>query len=197
MSAALLTPPAAGDPPRKRFTRTEVERLLDRGFFEGQRCELINGDLIDKLGQKPAHAIALHLCLAWLIQLFGGERVWVQAPIEAGAPDRERSVPEPDLAVLSETARHYAGRLPNGSELLLVIEIADATARFDAGVKRDLYARAGVREYWVLDVAARRMLMHRNLAGGVYTDFIAVPEHQRIAPQAMADRSLQVSELLP
>ena len=61
MSAALLFPfdTANETLPRKKFTRQEVEHLTAEGFFEGQRYELIDGDLIDKMGQKPPHAVAI------------------------------------------------------------------------------------------------------------------------------------------
>jgi hypothetical protein len=82
MSAAHLLPPATiEEPRRKRFARSEVESMLELGLFEGQRYELIEGDLIDKMGQHPPHAYAIRLVVAWLVRFFGIERVRVQLPI--------------------------------------------------------------------------------------------------------------------
>src|ERR1044071_9184756 len=99
MSAALVLPQqdAPEGLPRKRFTREDVDRLTEAGVFEGQRYELIDGDLIDKMGQKPAHAFAIRRIHEWLARLFGADRVQMQLPIEAGGPDRNTSLPEPDL----------------------------------------------------------------------------------------------------
>ena len=118
MSAAHLLPPLTiHEPRRKRFTRAEVQRLLEGGLFEGQRYELIEGDLIDKMGQHPPHAYAIRLVVAWLARIFGFERVQIQLPIEVAPEDRERSSPEPDVAVLAEAKVEYQRRHPRGDEL--------------------------------------------------------------------------------
>jgi Uma2 family endonuclease len=188
MSAVTL------QPPRKRFTRSEVEQMLDAGLFAGQRFELIEGDLIDKMGQNPPHSEALRLLHEWLTKVFGVERIQVQQPIEAAASERERSLPEPDFSVLVERKKDYGRRHPRGDELLLAIEVADTTARYDATLKRDLYARAGVPEYWVLDISGRRLIVHRNLSQGKFEQIESVPENSVVSAGGM---QIPVSELLP
>src|SRR6266436_6727361 len=116
MSAASLPPfPTTAEAlPRKRFTRDEVERYVEAGFFDGQRFEIIDGDLLDKMGQKPPHAMGIRLIQAWLTKMgqnppnamgigltrvclqriLGGDRVQSQLPIETAGADRERSLPE-------------------------------------------------------------------------------------------------------
>jgi Uma2 family endonuclease len=187
MSAATL------QPPRKRFTRTEVEQMLDAGLFAGQRFELIDGDLIDKMGQNPPHSYALRLLLAWLVKIFGVERIQVQQPIEAAVAERERSLPEPDFAVIAELKEDYTKRHPRGDELLLAIEVADTTARYDATLKRDMYARAGVPEYWVLDIGGRRLIVHRHPSGGAFEQIDSLSESASVLAGGM---QIPVSELL-
>src|SRR5438874_9845381 len=115
MSAANLLPPTTIDEPRrKRFTRSEVQRMLEGGMFDGQRYELIEGDLIDKMGQSPPHASTIRLVLTWLAGRLGVRRVLVQLPIEVAPEDRERSWPEPDVAVLREFKSEYGVRHPRG-----------------------------------------------------------------------------------
>jgi Uma2 family endonuclease len=165
MPVAIVENSVAGPPlPRKRFTRSEVEAMMDAGVLEG-RLELIDGDLIDKMGQNPRHMSAIQRLLEILSGLFGLARVRVQGPMEAGTADREKSVPEPDLAVVKEAKADYRERHPDGSEMTLVVEVADTTIRPDLIRKRDLYASAGVQEYWVLDLSDRRLVVHRNLQG--------------------------------
>src|SRR5579862_2503414 len=98
----LLPSEVSSEAPRKRFTRAEVECLIDTGFFVGQRYELIDGDLIDKMGQKPPHAFTIGRVLHCLANFVDTGRIQIQLPIETAGEDRERSVPEPDLAVLRE-----------------------------------------------------------------------------------------------
>ncbi len=118
------------------------------GLFAGQRYELIDGDLIDKLGQKPPHADAIQLLLELLAGVFGLRRIRVQFPLEVAAGDRRYYFPEPDLSVRDSSKFTPGKRHPRGDELVLVVEVADTTLKGDLTIKRDLYARAGVPEYW-------------------------------------------------
>jgi Uma2 family endonuclease len=180
-------------PPRKRFTRDEVEQMLHAGIFVGQRLELIDGELIDKMGQDPPHSHTLRIVHAWLIKIFG-ERTQMQQPIEAGAADRQRSLPEPDFSILAEFKDDYRRRHPRGDELLLSIEVADTSLRFDSTVKRDLYARAGIPEYWVLDINARRLIVHKNPVEGKFQEVITLPENASVS---IGGAQITVSQLLP
>src|SRR5262245_34241147 len=102
--------------PHKKFTRDEVNRMLETDIFAGQRFDLIDGELIDKMGQGPRHANGVRLVMMLLARAFGIERIIVQAPIEAGPRDREWSQPEPDVAVLASQGR-FPSRHPEGTEL--------------------------------------------------------------------------------
>lgn len=168
--------------------------MLGAGLFAGQRFELIDGDLIDKMGQNPPHASAIRFLLMSLIRIFGAERILVQLPIEAAAAEQERSLPEPDLSVLVEPKVDYGRRHPRGDELLLAIEVADTTAQYDATTKRDMYARAGVPEYWVLDIGAPRLIVHRHPGGGTFERIESLPES---AIASAGGVQIPISELLP
>jgi len=199
MSAASLPPfPTTAEAlPRKRFTRDEVERYVEAGFFDGQRFELIDGDLLDKIGQKPPHAMGIRLIQAWLLRIVGGDRVQSQLPIEAAGVDRERSLPEPDVAVLAESKPEYHNeRHPRGDELLLVVEVSDTTAAFDLSRKAVLYANAGVPEYWVLDLTRRVLVVHRQPAGPTYRLRQLFSEADTVSMEGGAE-TVRVSELLP
>jgi Uma2 family endonuclease len=173
--------------------------MLDSGIFAGQRFELIDGELIDKMGQKPPHASTIQRCLELLAAIFGLARVRVQMPIEAGPADRESSVPEPDIAVLAEAKPDFSQRHPNGRELTLLIEVADTTLRHDAIRKRDLYVRAGVPEYWVLDIKGRRLIVHRSLneEKGEYSSVLSYQEEETVAIESHPGASISISALLP
>jgi Uma2 family endonuclease len=182
--------------PRKRFTRCEVERLIETGFFAGQRCELIDGELIDKMGQNPPHAFSISLFLDWLAAIFGTSRVRVQLSMEASGPDRDRSIPEPDLAVLYERKPDYLRRHPRGDELLLLVEIADTGAAFDLSRKVALYSQASVREYWVLDLNRRALIVHRLPDGIQYRDIHVYTENDLVSIEGRTEQLL-VRDVLP
>jgi Uma2 family endonuclease len=181
-------------PPRKRFTRAEVEQMLEAGLSLVERCELIDGDLIDKMGQNPPHAAAIRLIADSFFEIFGQGRVLVQAPIEVAAPEQQWTWPEPDVAVLAHASLEYQQRHPRGDELLVLVEVADTTVRQDAFKKRDIYARAGVPEYWVLAIGPRRLIVYRHLAQGSYGETLVLSETGEVS---LGSHSIPMSRLLP
>jgi Uma2 family endonuclease len=194
MAAALPLQAHRSDPPRRRFSRSDVERMQAAGLFTGLRYELIQGDLIDKMSQNPPHAFCITRLNTLLGQIFGASRLRPQIPLEVAPGDQQWSLPEPDLAVLAandvppETL--YQTRHPRGDETALVVEVADTTLRHDLTAKRDLYARAGVPEYWVLDITGRRLILHRDPIDGEYAVTLTLSEQESAG-------GLLVSDLLP
>src|SRR5262249_40400221 len=147
-------------PNRKIFTRADCEKMVATGTLVG-RYELIDGEIISKMGQKTPHAFVVMTVMNWLSGLFGSLRVRCQGPIEVAFEDREINEPEPDFAVLREPASAYLEKHPGPGDILLIIEASDTSLRFDLEVKSSLYARAGIPEYWVLDIGGRRLISHR------------------------------------
>jgi Uma2 family endonuclease len=198
MSTAVLPPQIETTPEtRHRFSRAEVDQMAGIGILEGQRLELIDGDLINKMGQKPQHISAIQLVLEFLVALYGVARVRCQAPIEIASGDRERNFPEPDIAVLAESKPDYLRRHPLGNELMVAIEVAETSLYRDVTFKRDLYARAGVPEYWVVDLMGRQIIVYRGLADGNYTQVSTFEENESVALAAEPNKPIAISALLP
>lgn len=172
--------------------------MLEAGLFVGQRLELVDGDLIDKMGQKPPHAFSVSCFTTWLAKLFDQQgQLRVQLPLEVNWFDRERSLPEPGICVIPSPLAELGTRHPRGSEAVLVIEVADSSVWFDLTVKRDLYARAGVREYWVLDIPKRELVIHRTLESGIYREVQRLGEAETAAPLCRPEAGVMVARLLP
>jgi Uma2 family endonuclease len=196
MSSAVLIPAEqTGEGVRRlRFTRAEVERLEKLGGFEGKRFELIDGELIDKMGQNPPHTGALTRML--LALGFFGMQIRSQASIEISEDEQERSLPEPDISILVRWTPEYDRRLPRADELLLVIEVSDTSLTFDLGRKAVLYAKAGVREYWVLDIGRRRLVVHRHPRGADYLQILIFNEPDTVTLEGRPE-PIRVADLLP
>lgn len=196
MPTAVTDLPLRVDPPRKRWIRAEFESL-SAAALGPEPLELVEGKLISKIGKKRPHVNALILLQAWLVQVFGVRFVHPEAPIDVAPEDNPSSEPEPDLVVTSRDLSHFPASNPRPADLQVVVEIADTTLGFDLTIKARLYARAGIVEYWVLDVAGRRMIVHRNPREGEYQTVVAYGEEECIAPLAAPASHLLVRDLFP
>src|SRR6185503_12812407 len=104
------------EPPRKRWTREECVALEASGIWDQQHLELIEGELISKMGKKRPHANAIAVVHAWLLRVFGEEYVNQEAPIDVAPEDNPTNEPEPDLIVFSKPYREFAAN-PQPSDL--------------------------------------------------------------------------------
>jgi len=184
--------PAPLEPPRKRWTREECAVLEASGIWEQQHLELIDGELISKMGKKRPHTNALVRVQAWLVRVFGEQYVNPETPIDVASEDNAINEPEPDLIVLSMPSDDISDRNPQPSEVRLAVEIAHSTVKFDLTTKARLYARAGIAEYWVVDIPARRIVVHRNPQEGQYRSVVAYSENECVRPLAASDREFPV-----
>jgi len=194
MPTAVIELPAKLDPHRKRWTRSEYDGLYSSALLNGQRLELVEGELIDKMSKNQPHVISLTLLLGWLIQVFGLRRVIPEAPIDVAPEDIPSNEPQPDLIVLNRDLSNFTKEIPRPEDLQLVVEVADSSPGFDLTTKAALYARAGIVEYWVLDVAGRRLIVHRDPQAGRYASVAAYSEEESVAPLGAPESFLQVSE---
>jgi Uma2 family endonuclease len=183
-------------PNRVRWTRTQYEAMREIGVLTG-RHELIDGEILSKSGQKPLHSVALTLVLQYLVSLFGALHLRIQTTIDVAGADRAYNEPEPDAAVTVHPAGAYSDHHPGPDDLLLVIEVSDTTLRFDRTTKAALYARAGVREYWVLDLGGRALFVHRQPQGAEYAEIIRYGADEEVAPLARPESPVVVAALLP
>jgi Uma2 family endonuclease len=187
----------AGYPPRKRWTRAECRMLEQTGLWECESLELIEGDLIDKMGKKRPHVNVTILLMKWLVGVFGALQVTQEAPIDVLPEDNPTSEPQPDLAVIAQPCLVYEDANPGPSDVRLIVEISDTTLAFDLRIKLRLYARAGIEEYWVVDVVGRRIVVHRSPRDGVYGDVASYRSGESIEPLSAPGRRFSVDDAFP
>jgi Uma2 family endonuclease len=154
-------------PARHKLDVDTYYRMAEAGIFgENDRIELIDGDLIDMAPIGQGHAgVVGGLAQALFIACNGRALVWPQNPIRL---DRA-SEPQPDLAVLRSRADFYTtGERPGPADVLLLVEVADTSLTFDRKVKLPLYARAGIGEYWIVNLKRRVVEAYNTPIGDEY-----------------------------
>lgn len=182
--------PATAGPRPMRWTCAEFHRFGDLGAFEGRRAMLINGVILEEGPMNPPHAITFELVAEALRAVFTvGWRVRGQLPLVLG----QDLDPEPDFAVLAGTARGSTGH-PTTADL--VVEVADTSLDFDTTEKRQLYARGGIREYWVVDINGRQLWVYRDPQAGDYSSLQTLCSTDAVSPLALPAATVPVADLL-
>jgi Uma2 family endonuclease len=183
----------------RRWQRAEYDRLVDLGMFQGEPIELIGGQLVVAEPQGAYHASAVTAVdYALRAVLPPGWIVRLQAPVSLD----DESEPEPDLAVVPGRPGDYQDSHPTRPSL--VIEVAESSVAFDREQKGSLYARAGITDYWLVNLADRVLEVYREPApdasaahGWRYGSVALLRSPAVVAPLAFADRPLAVADLLP
>ena len=182
-----------------RWRRADYERLVDLGVFRGDPVELIGGRLVVAEPQGAYHAgaiTAVDYALRAIVPV--GHIVRVQAPVSLD----DDSEPEPDLAVVPGRPGDYLDSHP--ARPVLAVEVAEASLAFDREHKGSLYARAGIADYWIVNLVDRVVEVYRDPAPDASTAFewryrsvarLAPPA--TVTPLAFAHRALPVALLLP
>jgi Uma2 family endonuclease len=141
----------------KHWRRVEYERLVDLGVFEGEPLELIGGQLIVAEPKVPAHATAVGMAGdAMRAALRPGWIVRMQNPLSLD----DESVPEPDVAVVRGSHADYRHAHP--ARAALIVEVAESSLAFDRVQKGSLYARAGIEDYWIVNLEGRVVEVYRD-----------------------------------
>jgi Uma2 family endonuclease len=202
--AGTTTPPPADAGPRRwKWTREDYYKLGELGFFDGKRVELIFGEIVEMSPINIAHANGVGLVADALTLAFAiGFHINVQQPfwVPGAAPGCE---PQPDVSVIPGVRRDYADH-PTTAALL--VEVADTTFFYDTTTKAELYATAGVADYWVLDLSNRQLHVFRDpvplplpteLAATAYKTHLTLAPTDSVSPLAAASAIIRVADLLP
>ena len=174
-----------------RIPLARYHELVDGGLLdEDDRVELIEGVLVAMSPKGPEHDAAIEwLTERFVTELAGRASVRVQSAITFPELDSE---PEPDLVVVARDAP----RPRHPSAALLVVEVAVSSLRYDRGVKAPLYARAGIPEYWVVDLAGEAVERFLKPVAGGYADTQRLTAGATLVPQALGAPEVALAELL-
>jgi Uma2 family endonuclease len=175
------------------FTAEEYERMGEAGIFPPDaRLELIEGEIYEMSPIGSPHAACVKYLSRVLNGLSGeGFIVGVQDPIRLS----DFSEPQPDLTLLRRREDFYRGAHPTPADVLLVVEVADATVVTDRKVKLPLYARGGIKEFWLVNIPEEQVEIYSDPAGTNYQTVAQFGRGARAQSQTVEGLSVAVDEL--
>jgi Uma2 family endonuclease len=181
-------------PARHLFTVDEYYKMAENGVLtEDSRVELIDGEIVDMPPIGHEHAGKVNRFTHQFNQLFGDfALVSIQNPVRLG----RRAEPQPDVMVLRRRDDYYATAHPTPADVLLLVEVAESSLTYDRETKGPLYARAGIAEYWILNLVERQLEVYRKPTADGYADVAVLVPGDAVQPLAFPDVSIAVSSLL-
>jgi Uma2 family endonuclease len=186
--------------PSKHWTRIEYDRLIEKGVFEPKdRIELLGGLLVVREPQGSPHAMGIRMAEEALRRVFAsGWDVRGQLPVALD----DDSEPEPDISVVPGSFRDY--RQAHPARAVLIVEVAESSLRLDRGEKGSLYARAGVPDYWIVNLVDHVLEVYRDPAADVgapygwrYASVVTLRAGDAVIPLAALHSPVPVVDLVP
>ncbi|AFY71285.1 protein of unknown function DUF820 [Thalassoporum mexicanum PCC 7367] len=179
---------------RKLFTVEQYHRMHEVGVLTAaDRVELIRGEIIQMSPIGSKHAA----CVMRLIDVFTqklGQKVItnVQNPIQIA----NHSLPQPDVCLLRRKDDYYESAHPTPADVYLLVEVADTTIDFDRQTKMPLYAEAGIKELWIVNLNDQCIEVHRQPATDRYAEVSSYDRTQSLSPQAFPEVAIAVAQIL-
>jgi Uma2 family endonuclease len=169
--------------------RAEFELLVHEGLFGEERIELLGGAIVEMSPQDPRHAATVTRLAEALARVVGpDELVRVQLPFAAS----DESLPEPDIAVVPR--KDYDDAHP--ATALLVAEVANTSLGKDRSLKSDVYAQAGVPEYWIVNLGERTVEVRTSPRDGRYANSAVARPGDTVRIAALGGVEIAVSDIL-
>ena len=179
---------------RRKFSVHDYYRLAEAGILhEDDRVELIEGEIVQMVPIGSEHSGTVNR-LAHALFRAAGERavVTVQNPLRLS----DHNEPLPDFLLLRPRADFYSSEHPTAADVLVLIEVAQSSLRYDRGVKLPLYARHGVPEVWIVDLAGRVVEVHRKPTPEGYAESTRHAPGETLEPALLPGLRLAVTDIL-
>ena len=184
---------------RVRWTVDEFHDLASLPIFEGREMILVDGEILDLPPANHPHDMGIGSCQDALELVFSKNSYWIR--IQMALPVGPRTDTTPDVAVVEGPRLTH---LSQPTTAILVVEISDTSFDYDTGDKADLYAAAGIVDYWVLDVNDRQLLLFRDpvadstsVTGFRYASIQTFSPTATVSPLAAPHAIVRISDLLP
>jgi Uma2 family endonuclease len=187
---------AADGLPRRAFTVDDIHRMMKSGIFgEDERFELIEGDLVMMSPKRVAHERIKNTLTTALVRAAPDHSfVSVEGTIQLA----HDILVEPDLAVISKSVYDVAPDTfaqPRPEDVLLLIEVAASSMRYDRSIKARLYARHGIREFWVIDAKRCFTWIHTGSSGDGWTSIVERGPKETLTTTALPNFDIRLGEM--
>ena len=174
-----------------KWSLDDYHQMIESGLLAERSLELINGEIIEMSPEGVSHSFYCRGTAKYLRLLLGNRAEVSEAHAITLPNDSE---PEPDIAIVRTPDTLYQTRHPFPEDIFWLIEIANSTLAKDLGVKRELYAQAGIPEYWVMNLQTSELVIFRDLIDNKYRSEICLNDGD-ISPLAFPDISIDISRL--
>ena len=148
-----------------KWSVADYQQMRELGVLDHRCCELINGDIWDMAPEGQFHRFVNDRGAEYLRRILQGKaKIFEAHPVTL-----QTSEPQPDIAVVRLPDTRYLSHHPYPEDIYWVIEIADTTLTYDLATKRQVYAEAGIQEYWVIDIASRQLIVFQDVQNGDFS----------------------------
>jgi Uma2 family endonuclease len=178
-----------------RLTLAQYDRMIEAGVFDQAapcRLEFILGEIRKMAPIRSEHEEIVDRLTEWSYRDLPEGKIRVRVQNSIGLPMLD-SAPEPDLVWVAR--RDYSQSRPTAADVLLVIEVAESSLAYDRGEKADLYAQAGIADYWIVNVPERSIEVRRDPGAGHYRSLQTYTGEQDVRPLAAPEVTLRPSGL--
>ena len=192
--AYIPTRPRPAQPEPYKFDVHQYHALAEAGILTKEdRVELINGEIVVMSAIGTEHMATVDASsMFWVPAVDGRAIVRIRGSVRLD----EWNEPQPDVTLLKPRDDFYWHRMPGPDDVLLIIEVANTSLRYDRQVKLALYARFGVPETWIANIQARTIEVYSNPVDGEYTERRNFQHGQTVTPAAFPDIALPVSDVI-
>ena len=180
-----------------KLTLADYDRMVESGIFDGpnhRRVELIHGELREMSPIGSRHDAVVQKLARWSISHLSEDVAGVRIQGAIGIPEFD-SVPQPDIAWLAP--EEYWEERPQPRDVYLIIEVAESSLVYDRGEKAELYAAAGIAEYWIVDIPEQCVEVYRQPQQGRYRSLQTFNKGETINPLQFPNVVLKVETLFP
>jgi Uma2 family endonuclease len=179
----------------RSLTSADYYQMMESGIIrEGERVELILGQIFTMAAKGTRHTVATTRLITELPMLIQ-RRAIVRCQDPISLPNN--SEPEPDVVIARLRSDDYVNSHPAPADIILVIEVADSSIRFDRETKAPLYAAAGISEYWIVNLIDNRLEVYRQPEGSIYTSIEIITPPRSIKLPQFPEIVLHISDFFP
>jgi Uma2 family endonuclease len=178
---------------RRLFTADEYFQMIEAGILAADdRVELIEGEILEMPPRAPNHNASTAILNRLLVL-----GIRLRGFILPGGTIRlsTKSAPAPDIVVLRPHPRKYRDRYAEPEDVLLLVEVSDSSLRRDRELKLPIYARAGINEYWIVNIRDEILEVYKKPTGSAYATAEQFPRPESVTPSAFPDLHLAVDEI--